>query len=218
VVGRLRPKQSFWLANLPPLASIVNTDSLLITTIQAERLRAAQLPGYNSLARLLIAPRADASVPVSSLVQQTGIVTCLNGNETLKSLVEEYSASHRTELLVAAFMAVVILVIGTLGFSGVYMAAMQRRGREFAIRLSLGASRTSLLAQVVLETVILSGLSTLMSSSLTFWLSASGGVPITLLDLTQVAGVSVLVGLVSASVPLFRILRTSPARLMHDGL
>ena len=58
-------------------------------------------------------------------------------------------------LIILMAMAVVILLVGCLNLANLQMARLQQREIEIATRIALGASRTRVLRQVAIETVVL---------------------------------------------------------------
>ncbi len=81
---------------------------------------------------------------------QVKLISAENGEG---SLAKRYSRP----LIILMAMAVVILLVGCLNLANLQMARLQQREIEIATRIALGASRTRVLRQVAIETVVLAG-------------------------------------------------------------
>jgi predicted permease len=81
---------------------------------------------------------------------QVKLISAENGEG---SLAKRYSRP----LIILMAMAIVILLVGCLNLANLQMARLQQREIEIATRIALGASRTRVLRQVAIETVVLAG-------------------------------------------------------------
>ena len=94
------------------------------------------------------------------------------------SLAKRYSRP----LITLMAMAVVILLVGCLNLANLQMARLQQREREIATRIALGASRTRVLRQAAIETLVLAVMGGVLafatgraaSSLLLHWASGRG--------------------------------------------
>jgi predicted permease len=105
-------------------------------------------------------------------------VTLISAENGEGSLAKRYSRP----LIILMAMAVVILLVGCLNLANLQMARLQQREIEIATRIALGASRTRVLRQVAIETVMLAGVGGVLafatgraaSSLLLHWASGRG--------------------------------------------
>jgi predicted permease len=65
------------------------------------------------------------------------------------------AAYYRSPLVILMAMAAVILLVGCLNLANLQMARLVEREREIATRIALGATRTRILRQVVIEAFVL---------------------------------------------------------------
>ena len=109
------------------------------------------------------------------LRSQVKLISAENGEG---SLAKRYSPP----LIILMAMAVVILLVGCLNLANLQMARLQQREIEIATRIALGASRTRVLRQVAIETVVLAAMGGVLafatgrasSSLLLHWASGRG--------------------------------------------
>jgi predicted permease len=142
------------------------------------------------------------------LRSQVKLISAENGEG---SLAKTYSPP----LIILMAMAVVILLVGCLNLANLQMARLQQREIEIATRIALGASRTRVLRQVAIETVVLAAMGGVLafatgrasSSLLLHWASGRGqtipidpqiGAAATLLGASLLLGALVGFGLLPA--------------------
>ena len=99
---------------------------------------------------LLAGASKDTRDRTRILSSQVKLISAENGEG---SLAKRYSRP----LIILMAMAVVILLVGCLNLANLQMARLQQREIEIATRIALGASRTRVLRQVAIETVVLAG-------------------------------------------------------------
>lgn len=208
VVGRLQKGQTLITPSLAVLESIVSTDQLVLTPANLE-------PSKPGLARFAIFPKEGRAAALSDLPGE--FITCINGSNTLQEDLNEYYKSRRPLMIVMGFVALVVLVIATLGFIGVAMMTVEKRTREFAIRLAVGATKKGLILQLVCELGLLSLLASLLSAPAA-WVAAQA------LKLTVSASLTILInligvllGIVAASGPVVTMLRRPPVFFIRGG-
>jgi len=131
-----------------------------------------------------------------------------------------------------ALMAVVglVLLIGCANITNLLAARAAKREREFAVRVAIGAGRSRLFRQVLVETGLLFA-SGAVAGMAVAWLAArraiaffAGGAHPILLELHWdwrvlgfAAGLSLLATLIFGAAPMVRAMRTDPHRAMQDG-
>jgi predicted permease len=99
---------------------------------------------------LLAAASKDTRDRTRIRSSQVKLISAENGEG---SLAKRYSRP----LIILMAMAIVILLVGCLNLANLQMARLQQREIEIATRIALGASRTRVLRQVAIETVVLAG-------------------------------------------------------------
>ena len=135
----------------------------------------------------------------------------------------------RLALWVLFGAVVLVLLIACTNVASLTLARGAARGREFAIRTALGAGRTQLIRQLLIESAALS----LASGCLGFWLASIGvrtlvsagpaGIPrleetgIDLRVLTFTLLISILTGLLFGLAPAWKISRSDPNDSLKGG-
>jgi predicted permease len=132
-----------------------------------------------------------------------------------------------------ALMAVValVLLIACANITNLLLARAAKREREFAVRVAIGAGRSRLFRQVLVETGLLFAAGALAGVAVAWWgtramlsFFAGGAHPI-LLEvqwdwrlLSFTAGLSLLATLIFGAAPLLRALRADPHAAMKNGV
>jgi predicted permease len=131
-----------------------------------------------------------------------------------------------------ALMAVVglVLLIGCANITNLLLARAAKREKEFAVRVAIGAGRSRLFRQVLVETGLLFTAGAAAGMAVAWWATrgmiaffAGGSQPI-LLEvhwdwrvLGFTAGLSLLTAVVFGAAPMVRAMRADPHRAMKDG-
>jgi|CXWL01.1.fsa_nt_gi predicted permease len=188
---------------------------------------------------MIYVPVSDFYVPSTSLIVRTmgsprallpsvsGVVTRLDRTvpvlraRTLREHVGQAMAQEKvTASLLSAFGALALVLAG-IGLYGVIGYTTQIRGREFGVRLALGASPRALLflvlgqgaclaaVGVTLGLIIAAGSSRVLQSML-FGVSPTDGV-----TFTAIAGVLLVVAVVASAGPAWRASRVDPIRALR---
>lgn len=131
-----------------------------------------------------------------------------------------------------ALMAVVglVLLIGCANITNLLLARAAKREREFAVRVAIGAGRSRLFRQVLVETGLLFAAGAVAGIAVAWWAARgvvaffAGGIrPIrieVLWDsriLVFTAGLSLLATLIFGAAPVLRAMRADPHTAMKDG-
>lgn len=138
--------------------------------------------------------------------QSCGSYVGKDSSMVLRTLKDEVSGRLRRSLIVLWSAVGVILLIACVNLSNLLLARAAARGKEFAVRGALGASRGRIIRQLLIESLVLSGASAILGLGLamilTFWLSHQGSLALPLLSaLTidgQALGWTVLIAILAA--------------------
>lgn len=180
---------------------------------------------YPVVARLKagVSPEAaltELNVIAAQLEKASG--ETVNLRASVRSLRENMVGASRRGLIVLFCAVGAVLLIACVNLANVMLARAERKGREWAIRSALGASRASLLRQVLAETVVLA----LLGGTLGVILAAGSlgelirHVPADIPRLAEVRldvrvllfalGLTLTTGLLSGLVPAWRLTRDAP--------
>jgi putative ABC transport system permease protein len=135
---------------------------------------------------------------------------------TMESMLAASAAQRRFALLLFETFALVALMLAGAGIYGVLSGSVAERTREIGVRLALGASRESILALVVRQGMMLTGIGTTVG--LAGAVAASQAIAAMLfgvsrLDPVTYLGVIVLlagVSVIACGVPAWRAMRVDP--------
>ena len=142
------------------------------------------------------------------------------------SLKDYVSGALRRSLIVLWGAVGMILLIVCVNLSNLLLARAATRSKEFALRISLGASRGRLVRQLLTESLVLSGAGALLGLALaytaTFWLAHQGSIALPLMSSVRVDGVvlawtvmiAVVVGLLFGLAPGLKV----SAGNLHEAL
>ena len=150
----------------------------------------------------------------------------LPGARGLPNLRREFSQP----LIALMAMVGIILLIACANLANLLLARAAAREREIAVRLSIGASRTRLMRQLLVECILLSVCGAALGSVIAYWLSeilprwASSGknpIPLNLSPDARVLcftiGIAVLTGIVFGLAPALQGTRVEPVQALKSG-
>jgi predicted permease len=147
----------------------------------------------------------------------------------LSVLQDRVSGRLRRALFVLWCAVGLILLIVCINVSNLLLARAMSRGKEFAMRIALGAGRGHLLRQLLTESLVLSGAGAVLGLAfawaVTFYLARQTHVVLPLLSNVRVDGtafgwtalVATAAGLIAGLAPAFRVSARKLQELMKDG-
>lgn len=183
------------------------------------------LPEMNGLYRQSLEANVNSNITAEAL-PSLDIVTADRGTSDMRQRF-----SHPLLSLMSIVALGLLIACGSVGV--MMMARARSRSSEAAIRLALGASRTRLITQFLIESILLVGISTILGGILAYWASFAvmrlifgyvqtlGFVaPARGLDLSVFAfsaGVAVLTGVMCGLLPSRLAMRADVASTLKEG-
>jgi predicted permease len=147
----------------------------------------------------------------------------------ISPVAESAAGPLRKPLYVLFGVVALVLLIASANVAGLFLARTAARAREFAIRTALGAKASTIVGQLLTETMLLAGAATLIGivtgpifGRLLLWLipnSLGQGyevhIDLTVLAFTAAAGL--LTSLIAGMGPALRLLRQHRTLNLHEG-
>ena len=170
---------------------------------------------------LVRTPTGGAIPQVRAIVREMDPNLPVTNAMPLEQVTAIMTIPQRIAGALAASLGIVVLLLAAIGIYGVTSYSVNRRAREIGIRVALGADRTSVLALVLRQSVVLTG------AGLAFGLAAGAAgaqvlrrllLGVSTLDPIAFGGAALLFGLVSIAasyVPARRALRVDPATVLR---
>ncbi|MGH7710132.1 MAG: ABC transporter permease, partial [Gemmatimonadaceae bacterium] len=140
---------------------------------------------------------------------------------TMQELVAASGASRRFALILFEVFALAALVLAAAGIYGVLSGSVAERTREIGARTALGASRRDILALVIRQGMLLSGLGIVLGMVLSG--AATQGLVALLFGVSRLDAVTyvsvivllLVVSLIACGVPAWRAARVDPAKVLR---
>jgi putative ABC transport system permease protein len=138
-------------------------------------------------------------------------------------LLSQARQTKRIFNIVLGSIAAISLLVGGIGIMNIMLATVTERTREIGIRRALGAKRSDIITQFLMETILLSGcggtVGLLLGILLPFLISHFAGMEtiIRLWSLICAFGISILIGLIFGLYPAYRAAVMNPiTALRHE--
>ena len=139
------------------------------------------------------------------------------------TLLRQAEATKRTFNIVLGSIAAISLLVGGIGIMNIMLASVTERTREIGVRRAIGARRSQIILQFLIETVVLSVAGGLIGIVIGFAIPMGvtyfAGMPtiVTMGSLVLSAGISVAIGMVFGLYPAIRAANLDPiTALRHE--
>ena len=135
----------------------------------------ARMSGRQYISQILVSARSEGDVPdamaeVRLLLRDThGLPPRAEDDFTIKDqaqLAEAAQGTTRVMTILLSAVASVSLLVGGIGIMNIMLVSVTERTREIGVRRALGARRSDVLSQFLVEAVVLSGLGGLLGAAL----------------------------------------------------
>ena len=139
------------------------------------------------------------------------------------TLLRQAEATKRTFNIVLGSIAAISLLVGGIGIMNIMLASVTERTREIGVRRAIGARRSQIVLQFLIETVVLSVaggiIGIVIGFAIPWFVTLFAGMPtvVTWTSLLLSAGISVAVGVVFGLYPAVRAANLDPiTALRHE--
>jgi len=139
------------------------------------------------------------------------------------ALLRQAEATKRTFNIVLGSIAGISLLVGGIGIMNIMLASVTERTREIGVRRAIGAKRRQIVAQFLIETVVLSmtggGIGIAIGLLIPWLITKFAGMPtvVSAYSLVLSVGISMAVGIVFGIYPAVRAARLDPIEaLRHE--
>ena len=139
------------------------------------------------------------------------------------ALLRQAEASKRIFNIVLGSIACISLLVGGIGIMNIMLASVTERTREIGIRRAIGAKRSQIISQFIIETVVMSTLGGLLGIvlgiTIPWFITQFSGMPtvVTLSSIVLSVGISISVGVAFGLYPAIRAAKVDPIiALRHE--
>ncbi len=139
------------------------------------------------------------------------------------ALLEQTANTKRMFSIVLASIAGISLLVGGIGIMNIMLASVTERTREIGIRRAIGARRSQIIGQFLIETVVLSFVGGLLGTAigilLPLLITAYSGMPtvVPIYSIVLSLGISLAIGVIFGLYPAIRAARLDPIEaLRHE--
>ena len=175
--------------------------------------------------------RASASTETPGLRRQTFLSMGLDVSSAAKGITGGLNSQFERPLYVLAAIVGLILLVACVNLANLMLARAAARGHETSVRVAIGASRGTLLRQILAESLVLSFAGALLGLAFAYWgsygpalLMTEGSVVPVSLDLSPdfrvlslTLSVAILTGILFGFAPAWRSSREDPASVLQQN-
>lgn len=173
VIGIMPPGFDFpQNSTVPNLGFTAQTDlwtPLVFDEATAKNRRSLNLPVIARLKPGVTLPQAQADMNAIAANIDQQYKKSAGFGTTVMELREQMVGDYRLTLLVLLGTAAFVLVIACSNIANLLLVWFLRRGREFAIRTALGATRAQLIGQMLIESILLAVVGGVLGLVLAKW-------------------------------------------------
>ena len=223
-LDRLKPDPKRWTTPFTSWLTIAGRMRPGVTAAQAQ----AEL---DVIYRQFSVEELEASERRDSASMQRFVrVSHLEARNAARGTTSGIRRAYETPLKLLLAVAGMVLLAACANLANLLLARASGRGREIAVRLSLGAGRGRIVRQLLTESVVLAGMGGVLALVLARWGSvvlvrmiSTGEAPTPLdthpdwLVFGFAAGISLLTGLLFGLAPAIRGTQIDPAAALKDG-
>jgi predicted permease len=173
--------------------------------------------------------KADLSIIAGNLALQYPDTNKQYASALVKPELEQLTGDTRPAMRVLCGAVTLVLLMVCANVAGLLLARGSRRNAEFALRSAIGASRTAIIRQLLVESATLSLGGGAAGVALACWL-VNAAVRLMPLDIPRMQdasvdgsvllfdlAVSLLTGILFGVLPAWRLSRSMPAQALRDG-
>ncbi len=160
---------------MPPLLDIKNPlgSDLWVPLTFPEGRNNRQIVAYKTIARLKpgvnLRQAQEAMNTLAQNLEQEHPDTDADSGILITSLRDEIFGSRQTAFYILMAAVLLVLLIACINVANIVLARNTERSKEFAIRVALGASRTTLIRQLLIESLLLAFIGGVLGLILASW-------------------------------------------------